>query len=257
METKKLYLTNKLCALDWLNKDFVLCNELPKIDPELFDDIRRSTLGEEKEPFTPTKCPCCGSENIQRELDEDGEPTGDWVCMDDPDECGYTWDPEDERHPDDEDEDEEEYYDEFFQYFITNLTEEEVEYMCQHFTDFAFAYSPLLDCWVWCATDLGTSRDYVMVNTDLEYAERKQGEPKDLPKTGYYMRGIFDYLRFDWNEAECKEVFPEERLSHLWGKYQHMVETDKDTAFAQFFNALDSENRTRLTNRITEKRYLR
>lgn len=45
METKKLYLTNKLCALNWLNKDFVMCNDLPKIDPELFDDVRRSTLG--------------------------------------------------------------------------------------------------------------------------------------------------------------------------------------------------------------------
>ncbi len=256
METKKLYLTNKLCALNWLNKDFVMCNDLPKIDPELFDDVRRSTLGEEH--FTPTKCPCCGSEDIKPEMDANGEPTGDWVCMADDDECGYTWDPEDERHPEDEDNEEEYYpYDDFFQYFITNLSEEEVEFMCKHFSGFAFAYSPLLDCWVWCATDLGTSRDYVMVDTDLECAERKEGQPKDLPKTGYYMKGIFDYLRFDWNETECKTIFPEEHLVHLWDKYQHMAETNKDTAFAQFFNALDSENRARLIDRITEKRYLR
>lgn len=256
MEKQKLYLTNKLVALDWLNKDFVMCNNLPNIDPELFDDVRRSSLGVEEESFVPTKCPSCGSEYIQDILDEDGASTGEWECLED--ECQYNWWPEDERHPDDDENDEEEYpMDDFFQYFITNLTEEEVEYMCKHFSGFAFAYSPLLDCWVWCATDFGTSRDYVMVDTDLEYAERKEGQPKNLPKTGYYMKGIFDYLRFDWNESECKAAFPEERLAHLWGKYLHMVETDKDTAFAQFFNALDNDNRARLIDRITEKRYLR
>lgn len=260
--SKKLFLTNKLVALDWLNKDYVMCNDLPQIDPELFEDVRRSKLGEEEKEFTPTTCPHCGGTSIQPILDEDGDPTGEWECFSVDEEetdgklCDYTWNPDYERHPDDEEEEEYPDYD-FFQFFITNLTEEEVEFMCAHFSDFVFAYSPLLDCWVWCATDLGTHRSYVMVNTDLECAERKEGEPKQLPMTNYYADVIFNYIRFDWSESEFKEVFPEEKWNYLWAKYQTMAESDKDKAFPQFFFSLDSANRRKLIDRITQKRHLR
>lgn len=237
MEEKKLYLTNKAVALDWLHKDYVLCNELPHIDEELFDDVRWSTLGKEEED-EDVVCPECGSDDV----DDDGY--GSYYCHD----CGHEWG---------KDEDEDEYPDyDFYQFFITNMTEEDVDYMCKHFTDFAFAYSPKLDCWVWCATDLGTHRSYVMVETDLECAARKQGEPRDLPKTGYYASGILDYIRFDWNEHECKEVFPDEHLSYFWERYQELAENDKGKAFPQFFSSLDSENRQRLIERINQKRHL-
>ena len=232
MAENKLYLTNKACALDWLRTDYVMCNDLPQIDEELFDEIKYSTLGTEEEVV----CPECGSDDIE----DDGY--GQYTCND----CDHEWEVKKESE-----------YPEFFQFFITDMTEDEVDFMCQHFTDFAFAYSPKLDCWVWCATDLGTNRSYVMVETDLEMAARKEGEPRDLPKTEYYADGIFNYIRYDWNESEFKNVFPDENQAYLWEMYQQFVEMNKDSAFPQFYYALDLNNREKLIQRINEKRYLR
>lgn len=57
------------------------------------------------------------------------------------------------------DEDNETYTD-IFQWFITNCSEDDVEYLERHF-GLLFTYSPLLDKYILCVDHLGTSWDYV------------------------------------------------------------------------------------------------
>lgn len=57
-----------------------------------------------------------------------------------------------------------------YQWFITDCTDDDVEYLEEHF-GLLFTYSELLDLYILCVDHLGTSWDYVYVDTDLEYAE--------------------------------------------------------------------------------------
>lgn len=66
---------------------------------------------------------------------------------------------------------------EIFQYFITDCSEEDAEYLEKHF-GLQFTYSNLLECYILCVTHWGTSWDYVMIDTDLEFAEAEQGTRK-------------------------------------------------------------------------------
>lgn len=54
---------------------------------------------------------------------------------------------------------------EFYQFFLTSYSEDEVKWLCNHFSDLHFAYSPMLDLWILCVDHLGTSWDYVRVMT--------------------------------------------------------------------------------------------
>jgi len=66
---------------------------------------------------------------------------------------------------------------EIYQYFLTDASKEDVEYLQEHF-GLAFGYSEMLDLYVLCVTHFGTSWDYVYWTTDLEYAKAKLGETK-------------------------------------------------------------------------------
>ena len=66
--------------------------------------------------------------------------------------------------------DESDSYTEIFQWFISDCTESDVEYLEKYF-DLKFTYSDMLDCYILCVTHFGTSWDYVrnIVNDVDEY----------------------------------------------------------------------------------------
>ena len=68
-------------------------------------------------------------------------------------------------------------YTEIFQWYLTDCTESDVEYLEEHF-GLLFTYSDMLDLYVLCVDHYGTSWDYVYCETDLECAARKEGESK-------------------------------------------------------------------------------
>lgn len=66
---------------------------------------------------------------------------------------------------------------EIYQWFITDASDDDVEWLEEHF-GLLFTYSELLDKWILCVTHWGTGWDYVMIDTDIKAAERKEGEGK-------------------------------------------------------------------------------
>lgn len=64
---------------------------------------------------------------------------------------------------------------EIYQWFITDASESDVEYLEEHF-GLLFTYSELLDCFILCVDHYGTSWDYVYCETTNEYAKRELGE---------------------------------------------------------------------------------
>ena len=66
---------------------------------------------------------------------------------------------------------------EIFQFFITDCSEGDVEFLSKHF-GLLFTYSDDLELWVLCVDHFGTSWDYVHCDTDLEQAQRELGESK-------------------------------------------------------------------------------
>lgn len=112
------YATNYRTATQWCNNSFVLCNNLPSIDPSIYDNMEFSLYDEETE-----------TEN------------------------------------------------EIYQWFITDCSEWDKNFLAEHF-GLLFTYSDLLDCYILCVDHWGTSWDYVYTETDIEMAERKLGESK-------------------------------------------------------------------------------
>lgn len=68
-------------------------------------------------------------------------------------------------------------YREVFQWFITDCSEFDVNFLEKHF-GLLFTYSPLLDCYILAVDHYGTAWDYVYCDTDLEQAARELGEEK-------------------------------------------------------------------------------
>ncbi len=66
---------------------------------------------------------------------------------------------------------------EIYQWYITDASESDVEYLEKHF-GLLFTYSELLDCFILCVDHYGTSWDYVYCETDLQSAQRELGESK-------------------------------------------------------------------------------
>lgn len=58
-------------------------------------------------------------------------------------------------------EDENGYFHEYFQYFLTSMSDEDAKFTHKFFPDIKIAKSNLLDCWVLCVDHFGTSWDYV------------------------------------------------------------------------------------------------
>lgn len=68
-------------------------------------------------------------------------------------------------------------YREIFQWFISDASDDDVNYLEETF-GLLFTYSELLDCYVLCVDHYGTSWDYVYCDTSNEYAKRELGEGK-------------------------------------------------------------------------------
>lgn len=52
---------------------------------------------------------------------------------------------------------------EFFQFYITNLSDDSVEWNRETFPDLVYQYSDLVDAWILCVPHYGTSWDYVQI----------------------------------------------------------------------------------------------
>ena len=109
------YTTYKI-AVDWLDMNRVLCNNICEIDPTTIYD------------------------NMRFEFDEN---------------------------------------DDIYQWYLTNLTESEVEWLEENF-DLKFTYSELLDCFVlcvdhygtrWSSVECGCSDEWLEHNPDCEYVD--------------------------------------------------------------------------------------
>lgn len=66
-------------------------------------------------------------------------------------------------------------YIDIYQYYLTDCTERDVEFLEKHF-DLLFCYSEKLDVYILCVDHYGTSWDYVYCETDLENAQRELGQ---------------------------------------------------------------------------------
>ena len=64
-----------------------------------------------------------------------------------------------------------------YQWFITDCTDDDVEYLEKTF-GLLFTYSDLLDKYILCVDHLGTSWDYMEWETTNELAKRELGEKK-------------------------------------------------------------------------------
>lgn len=152
---KKIYHTNFSVAVSWCNNALVLCNNLPEIDESIWDnmepiiDIRNEDDDEDSEKDGCERiCPECGAQ-----MEQDGL---NWVCP----ECEET-----EEFP------------EIFQWYITDCSKWDVEYLRKTF-GLLFTYSNLLDCYILCVTHWGTGWDYVDWITTNHNAERECGQKK-------------------------------------------------------------------------------
>lgn len=68
-----------------------------------------------------------------------------------------------------------EYNYDIYQFFLTDCSDKDVEFLAKHF-DLSFAYSELLDCWVLLIYHVWISWDYVYCETDLEMATASLGQ---------------------------------------------------------------------------------
>lgn len=57
---------------------------------------------------------------------------------------------------------------EIFQWFLTDMSEEDKDYMQEHFPDLIFSYSDKLDLWILCVNHFGTMWKGVSTETTLE-----------------------------------------------------------------------------------------
>lgn len=69
-----------------------------------------------------------------------------------------------------------EQYTDIFQYFITDCSDSDIEFLRQAFPGLLFAYSDKLQNWVLLVDHYGTAWDYVETDTTLENAVRGLGE---------------------------------------------------------------------------------
>lgn len=92
--------TSYSAAVHWLHNNLIMCNDIPKVDENLFEMTK-----------------------------------------------GYDWEADRE----------------IFQYFLTDMSDSEVDWMVSHFSGLHFAYSELLGLWVLLVDHWGTGWEYVSV----------------------------------------------------------------------------------------------
>ena len=132
------YRTNYGVAVNWLNNNFILCNEIQNLDQSIFDNARFGF-------FYYT--------------DEDGNQY----------ESESDYEGEEELNENSR---------EIFQYYLTDCSESDVEFLEETFPGLLFTYSDLLGLYVLCVDHYGTKWYYVGTDTTLENAQREEGEKK-------------------------------------------------------------------------------
>ena len=132
------YRTNYGVAVNWLNSNFILCNEIQNLDQSIFDNARFGF-------FYYT--------------DEDGNQY----------ESESDYEGEEELNENSR---------EIFQYYLTDCSESDVEFLEETFPGLLFTYSDLLGLYVLCVDHYGTNWYYVGTETTLENAQREEGEKK-------------------------------------------------------------------------------
>lgn len=135
----KTYQTNYHVAAHWLHNSLVLCNNITAIDEELFYN--------DCDPLSYWE-------------DEDGEIYNDFDDI-----------------PEDKQESANQIYEDVFQYFLTDCSASDVEYLRDNF-GLKFAYSEKLDLWVLLVTHYGTGWAYVSCETKIQAAAAELGEKK-------------------------------------------------------------------------------
>ena len=132
------YRTNYGVAVNWLNNNFILCNEIQNLDQSIFDNARFGF-------FYYT--------------DEDGNQY----------ESESDYEGEEELNENSRD---------IFQYYLTDCSESDVEFLEETFPGLLFTYGDLLGLYVLCVDHYGTNWYYVGTDTTLENAQREEGEKK-------------------------------------------------------------------------------
>ena len=69
-------------------------------------------------------------------------------------------------------------YPEIFQWFISDATQGDVNYLTEAFPGLIFTYSELLDCYILCVDHYGTNWKYIWWNTTNEMAKAVLGQSK-------------------------------------------------------------------------------
>lgn len=138
-----MYSTNYYVAAHWLNNSLILCNNITDVDPNIYENCRFSLFRDDDD---------------QDDDDEDGEA-----------EDYRETDPFGLQHPDSDRE--------IFQWYLTDCSESEVEFLEEHF-GLLFTFSDVLDLFVLCVDHFGTNWKYVHHDTDLENAAREEGQEK-------------------------------------------------------------------------------
>lgn len=123
-ETKETFYTTYKEAVNWLNNDYILCNNLLDIDQSVYENARYNAYDEETETQT-----------------------------------------------------------EIFQWYLTDASTEDVEFLEKHF-GLLFTYSNLLDLYVLCVDHYGTSWGYVRQEV-LTYS-KENWENYDCPHVKSY-----------------------------------------------------------------------
>ena len=126
---KRVYTTYSK-AVDWCGNNIVLCNNVPEIDPSIWDYFEGDYL--------------------------ENEGT------------------EDER------------YREIYQWYITDCSQSDVEWLIKNF-DLIFTYSEKLDCYILCVDHYGTSWSYVACEVKTKEMQERIKQDKLTYKdlTGY------------------------------------------------------------------------
>lgn len=126
---KRVYTTYSK-AVDWCGNNIVLCNNVPDIDPSIWDNFEGNYL--------------------------ENEGT------------------EDER------------YREIYQWYITDCSQSDVEWLIKNF-DLIFTYSEKLDCYILCVDHCGTSWSYVACEVKTKEMQERIKQDKLTYKdlTGY------------------------------------------------------------------------
>jgi hypothetical protein len=102
--TKEKFYTDYATAINWLNTNLILCNNIGDIDQSIYDNMQFNFYDEEEENYT-----------------------------------------------------------EIFQWYLTDLTQDKIEWLQKTFKGLLFTYSDLLDCYVLCVDHFGTSWKYVAI----------------------------------------------------------------------------------------------